>query len=273
MSTSVINIVERLSKDMGDWRPIKVTTAQGATVNIVSTDLAQYDDAQDHTFQNKWVYIADFLNEGIERKVQYSYTGNSSLDVYGANLTADASNLSNVWISTYRYSDKKDAIVDSIRDLYPIIHQKLEDKTSITTNSVLYEYDIPANYEPGYITALSINYSGIGGDGWMSVGYSIVNEGRSIRFDQLWATGHQVKIEGVAPINTYLPYASNVINIGTPQVELLTAKAKVKMYERYSQPASAEDVSRYERQMLKAEMDLRKKINSGRMFTDTKLRI
>ena len=268
MTVSGKTLNERLHKSFGDWRRVTVTTNIAADNKVVSTTLNQYDNARDGVYVDHWVYIEDKLNTGIERKIQYYNTANATARVYGANFTVDASNASNVWFSRYPYSDYEQAIKDASMELYPTLHKKVTDK-SLATNSHLYEYPLPSSFDNGDVYSVAVN-TGIGATSTIrqqlyryDFGWSITNEGNTLRMSKLFDSGLEVKIEGIAPIEQAT--ATTNVNIAEPQVGLLTAYAKYLMVDRMGYPISSMDEYPYEKDAAKAYGEFKRLLPKTRM--------
>jgi len=102
MGTTALSVLEtRLGQAIGDDLEIIVTTAIGAGVTIISTNLTSYDGGRDDYFIDWWVYITDKANAGVQRQVLDYATATGTLTVRGANLTDDVANLATVRLHRY----------------------------------------------------------------------------------------------------------------------------------------------------------------------------
>ena len=120
MSTTLATLRQRLLEGIGDYISVIVTTAIGAGVSVISTNLKEYDGGSDDYFNGWYCYITDKANAGIERQVSDYATATGTLTVRGANLTDDVANLATVWVcrhSVLQIIDK--AINRSIDEIYP----------------------------------------------------------------------------------------------------------------------------------------------------------
>jgi len=268
MSTDALSLNERLSKSIGDWIATTVTANVGADKLVISTNLNQYDNGEDDIFKDWWVYIASQNNLDKDRKVRFYYTANGACNVFGPNLTADT-NVADVRVHRFSYTEKQGAINDSLRELYPIIYREVDEVLSSVTNSNVYTYNLPVHMAGGELRALLVNTdsdtSTISGS-WDKVwNWTQVNEGRSVRLPNLFASNYNMWVRGIAPINT-LSGPSNTIPIDDEStLSLIIAYAKYKFWQNYESPVSSEDVSRYEKATAKAYSDYLKLLPRGRM--------
>ncbi len=272
MPTSALNIAERIYRDRGDLIAVSATTALSATTHVTSTTLSQHDNGHDDIFIDWWLYIPDFLNEKKDRKVRKYYTANTTVNVWGAAYTADAANLSNVWLSRYSMTDMLRRIDDSVRELYPTLHRVVVDK-SLATNSDLFEYPLPTLYDQsGSVYEVAINVStGNTQTEWQQTYvydpyFSIVNEGHTLRLSDLHTDGREIRLTGIVPLESVTSQA-NTVNISGPQVELLVAYTKYKIAQNQQAPVGSEDVGRYEKQEAKAFAEYKRLLPKGRMQT------
>jgi len=256
MTTTALVLSEHLSKATGDWLQVAVTANIGANTLIISSSLNEHDGGSDTYFEGWWVYVEDYLNETISRKVEHYYTANYTLDVYGANLTEDALNVSTIRLSRYSWAKKLEATNDALKEIYPILHKRVVDQTTIS-NSDLYTYPMPSSLTDGAVHSVLVNAytnpaDAAAEDTWREVwNWDIVNEGNSIRLPVLFDDGHKIKLTGIAPLEA-VTTAASVVNIAGKELELLTAYAKYKLYSQMADPAASEDVDRYERAASKA---------------------
>ena len=252
-TTTELALNERLSKSIGDFIRVAVSTNIAADNLVISTDLNEHDDGEDKAFQDRFLYIENKNNEDKDRKVRFYYTANGTCNVFGAALSSDT-NVADVQIHRYSYTKKRIAINDAIKELYPTLYREFDDN-SVVTNSALYEYNLPAYIEGGEIRQVLINttQTTTTSEDYDRVwNWSQINEGRTLRMPGLFASGHKVRIIGTSPINT-LSGPSNTIPLsGESQLSLLTAYAKYKLYQSVGQPVSSEDVSRYKNDSAEA---------------------
>ncbi|MCW4048229.1 MAG: hypothetical protein NWE89_00700 [Candidatus Bathyarchaeota archaeon] len=132
MGTSAASVLdERLSKILGDWLEVAVTTALTTSTSVVSTNLNEHDDANDDHFNTFWCYITDYVNAGADRKIYDYVTSGGTCSVRGADFT-DEADKATVRISRHGYTAHLQAINDAIRELYPNLYRHLEDRTLVT---------------------------------------------------------------------------------------------------------------------------------------------
>ncbi len=272
MPTSVLKIAERLHKDMGDWLNVPCTTALAASTHVSATGLQQYDNAREGLFVDWWLYIPDFLNTGKDRKVRLYYTANGTCNVWGAAYTSDASNLSNVWLFRYSMTDTLQLIDKSVRELYPVLHRVIVDK-SLATNSDLFEYPLPTVFDQiGAVYEVAINVSAANtSTEWKQTyiydnHFSVINEGHTLRLNDLHSDGREIRLTGIVPLES-VSHQVNTVNIAGPQLDLLIAYAKYKIYQQKQQPISSEDITRYREEEARSYNEYRRLLPMGRMQT------
>tara|TARA_Y100000310_G_scaffold131489_1_gene130696 strand:- start:1634 stop:2947 length:1314 start_codon:yes stop_codon:yes gene_type:complete len=125
-TTNAMYLNELLHKSVGDWTRVPVSTNIGADTLIKATRLNAYDGGRDGLFDDRWVYVEDFLNAGEDRRVRKYYTANGTANVFGTNFTADASNTQNVRLHRYSYTDAQESINDAIKELRNVLHRRLD---------------------------------------------------------------------------------------------------------------------------------------------------
>lgn len=131
---TLATIDQRLMEAMGDYLEFTVTTAIAASTSVISTTLKQFDYSTDDFFNNWWLYITDKANAGVERRISDYTSSTGTLTVYGANLTSDVANLATCQLSRYRRTDRVKAINDSLREIYPNLHKRVDNRILITNN-------------------------------------------------------------------------------------------------------------------------------------------
>ena len=133
MGTTLSDLDQKLSEAIGDWIEVNTTTNIAANNSVISTTLKQYDRGSDNYFINWWIYINTTNNPTVSREVSVYDTSTGTLTIRGAALAAESAAVS---FRLYRYSrdSKKRAINNAIRDIYPALHRKLEDRSLITGN-------------------------------------------------------------------------------------------------------------------------------------------
>ena len=158
MGTTAASVLdERLSKIIGDWTEVALTTAATASVAVVSTNLKAYDDANDDHFNTWWVYHTDGVNAGQDRKIYDYATAAGSASVRGANYAAETS-LATVRFSRHGYDAHLRAINDAIREVgTDVLFREIEDR-SLVTNNILWDghlEDFPSSTTMTFWTANS----------------------------------------------------------------------------------------------------------------------
>ena len=90
-TTTELALNERLAKSIGDFIRVVTTTNISTNRLIISTNLNAYDDGEDKTFQDYWLFIETENNARQDRKVRFYYTANGTCNVFGNNLLGDTS--------------------------------------------------------------------------------------------------------------------------------------------------------------------------------------
>ena len=134
-SISLSTIDTRVQEAMGDSLEFTVTTAIAASAVIISTTLRVFDFGSDDYFNGWWVYIKDYANAAVERRVSDYVTASGTLTVYGANLATDTANLATCQLSRFRRTDRVLSINDTLRELFPnSLHKRIDNQILITNN-------------------------------------------------------------------------------------------------------------------------------------------
>ena len=136
MTTNLSTLEQRLGQAIGDDLEVVVTTAIGAGVTIVSTNLTAYDGGRDDYFIDWFCYITDKANAGVQRQVSDYATATGTLTVRGANLTDDVANLATIRLHRYNRDLYVNAINDAVRETFPTFHKPL-DITELVTGNIL----------------------------------------------------------------------------------------------------------------------------------------
>ena len=266
-TTTGLQLDQRLSESIGDWISHPVTANIAANTVIQCNHLGQYDNAGDKYWENQWVFITSKNNANIERKVRFSYTANAVLNVYGNNLTADT-NVADIRIYRHSHTQKLRAINDAIREIYPDLFREVDD-TSIVCNSALYEYNLPTTIHNGEVRQVLINTSVMStvAEEWDRVwNWAVINSGQSIHLPALFSTGRALRVIGIAPINTITNACLDTIPISSePELALLTAYSKYKLYQQVGSPVSSQDTNRYDTEVAKAYAEYLRLLPRGRM--------
>lgn len=145
-----------------------------------------------------------------------------------------------------------DAINNAIREIYPNLHERLED-TSLTTTNSDYEYDLPSDFEDGTLSQVFVQISGDEDDfsdaRWHKVyGWEIIDDGtdKYLQLPRLYGAGKTIRLIGYCPLET-LTADTGTISLDGEKVNLLIAYAAYLLYEMVESVPASGDVSRYER--------------------------
>ncbi len=133
-TTALSVIIEKMSKNIGDFIEVAVTTAINADNAVVSTNLNQYDNTADNYFIDWHCYIVDKENAGVHRQISDYTTSGGTLAIRGGALTDDSTDLATIRLTRYSADDYVSAIQDAILEKYPETFLYLEDRTLITNN-------------------------------------------------------------------------------------------------------------------------------------------
>ncbi len=136
MTTTLLELDERLCRETGDFIQATATTAINADLEITSTTLRNHDHGRDDYFANWWVYIEDKANLGVSRLVQRYTTATGKLEIFGAVLVDDAANLATFRLSRSNWVDRKDVLNRAIEEVYPHLHKTVDDRTLISDNAL-----------------------------------------------------------------------------------------------------------------------------------------
>lgn len=269
-TTTALALLDRLSQSIGDYIAKVVTTNIAANVAITSTHLKEYDGGNDNAFKDYWIYIASQNNNDKERKIQLYYTANATALVYGANLASDT-NIADIRVSRYSYTDKLRAINDAVREVFPTLYRPVVN-TALITEINTYEYTLPANLASGELNKVLMQENvtnTIANQSWGLVyGWRILDDGSTKKFRLPFNPTNAIafRLEGIAPFSTLAGPSNSVETSEERQLSLLTAYAKYKLYQSYEQPVSAQDTSKNESQSARAYAEyLRLKASAGMM--------
>lgn len=132
-----LELTRLLNQTIGDDTRVSTTTDITTDTKIISTELQQYDGGQDGYFDDRWAYIEDENNAGIERltgSTTYA-TATGTLTCYGSNFTAD-SNAATVRVQRHQPANCKLAIRRAVEQIYPNVHKRFDNLTLITGNAL-----------------------------------------------------------------------------------------------------------------------------------------
>lgn len=134
MSTTTLQLDQRVHQAIGDWLEFDTTTDITTNNLIKSTALNEYDSSEDDHFNDYfWCYITEGNNIDKDRQVTDYATATGQLTVRGAALVAEAGA---VTVRLYRYSYTKTlrAINDALREIFPALYKPVLDTTLVTGN-------------------------------------------------------------------------------------------------------------------------------------------
>lgn len=254
--TNALTLTKQLSIGMGDWVQEQVTTNIAAGNIVTSTTLQQWDRGRDGYFNDWWLYIEDFLNAGVERRVRDYYANNGACNVYGPALTADASNTQTVRLGRYRYTDKLQALNEAVKEVYPTLYQEVVNSKMLTVLDV-HEYALPTALADGdlrFIEINTVNASTVQMQGWSTVyGWDLLPDGTDvwIRLPYVYPANTLMRFGGMTPLST-MTNATDTTEIDENKSDLLVAYAKYKFYQKADQPLSADDRSAYQTEAARA---------------------
>ena len=133
MTTTLLTLKQRLAEQIGDYLSFDTTTNITTDNSVISTELTSYDGGRDDYFNEWWVYIMGVANDVVERQISDYATSAGTLTVRGAALAAESAA---VTCQLHRHSLDLyvDAINDAIREIYPVLHRKLDVAELVTGN-------------------------------------------------------------------------------------------------------------------------------------------
>lgn len=250
-TTTALELNRIVHQQIGDWIEVATTTLiTNTNTHVISTNLRQYDNGRDDAFTAWWLYVTDKNNAGTERRIRNYYTANAVCNVYGAVWATDTAQ-ANVRIHRYPYAEVQRALNDALRETYPRLHRELDNPAAITTNSLLYQYDLPAEFQSGEVRQVLVNAAGSSAeDTWERiVGYNIINMGQAIQLPDLYTTGRKIRLLGTTPLET-VTNTGDTVNVDGFRLNLLAAYAKYKFFQQYAVPVSTEDRRRYKEEAM-----------------------
>lgn len=157
-TATLATLRDRLSIIIGDYIHSTVTTALAASKVIVDTGLAAYTSRDNH-FNRWWALITSQNNDGENRKVSDYGSSATTLTVLGANFTSDGANLATYELHVYDPTNKKRAINNAARELYPLLFKRIEwDDTLVYGNHLPNPHfeDFATADTPDYWTASTV---------------------------------------------------------------------------------------------------------------------
>lgn len=137
-TSTLLELIQNLAEENGDYLTFNTTTNIAADNNIVSTTLKQYDDGEDGYFDGWWVYLNTSNNASVERQTglpgttTYA-TASGTLTILGAALSAETA-AQTCYLFRYKRDDYKKAIIEACKRIYPSLHKRIDDITLVTGN-------------------------------------------------------------------------------------------------------------------------------------------
>lgn len=200
-TTAVSTLEQRLSEEIGDFLEVVCTTAIGAGVTIISTNLRAYDGGRDDYFNDWWVYITDKANAGVLRRVSDYATATGTLTVLGANLSTDGANLATVRLHRYDRDKIIDAMNDASAEVYPNLYQNYDFWELVTgnilPNSHFRDWTVsttPDKYNSSGITAAAATGGGLFRGGAKSVKLTSTGAGEYMLISSTATAGNWPKL-------------------------------------------------------------------------------
>ncbi len=134
-STTGLNLDERLHQSIGDWIEEDTTTnlASGSTF-IISTNLNKWDAGEDNYFNNYWAYITASTSLGEDRQVSDYASSSGQLTIRGAGWAGAESAAIAFRLYQYSWTETQRAMNDAIREIYPALHRRYDNRILITGN-------------------------------------------------------------------------------------------------------------------------------------------
>jgi len=123
---------------IGDFLEVDTTTNITTSNAVVSTTLRQYDNGTDGYFDKFWVEITEGNNAEAKRRTglpaatTYA-TATGTLTVAGDSFAADTGDIT-CRLHKYNPSSKERALIEAIKQIYPMLHKDVDDITLITGN-------------------------------------------------------------------------------------------------------------------------------------------
>lgn len=137
MSTTLAVLRQRTLESVGDYISVAVTTDIDANNSVISTNLKEYDGGTDDYFNGWYCYIVNQNNAGVERQISDYATATGTITVRGAALSNDGASTATIWVCRHSVLQSIDkALNRSLEELYPSVHNKIDDLTVITGNSL-----------------------------------------------------------------------------------------------------------------------------------------
>jgi len=135
MSTTLINSVVALSKDLGDYYAGTATSSgnTGGTTLVDTSLMSKNDDWLDSTASEMWDLITSGTYDEEERRIDSleSASGVLTVTAHGGQIASAVTyQIHRMWSA----SEKRIALIDAAKDAYPYIFDKVFDETKITGN-------------------------------------------------------------------------------------------------------------------------------------------
>lgn len=157
-TTTLLSLDQKLLENIGDWRQETVTTELAASTALVCTDLNKWTLREDF-FIDWHVYVEDFANAGIDKLISGYEAGTTRITTLSAWSADAASTTATFRLSRYAsFDERKLAITDTIQEVYPALHRKIDNITLVSSNilpNAHFEDWIASSTKPDFYTAAS----------------------------------------------------------------------------------------------------------------------
>ncbi len=157
MTTTLLQLHQKLSQQIGDWIEEDTTTNIGAGVTVLSTALNLWDRGKDDHFNEWFLYITEGNNIGVERRISDYATTTGTCTVRGSNLAAEAGAVTVRW-GRYSWAEKLISLNNAIRELYPSLFRPVY-STDLIVNNILpnsHFTDWAASSAPDFYTTSNV---------------------------------------------------------------------------------------------------------------------
>ena len=135
MSTTLLTLDEGLCKLLGDFLQVSTTTNITTDTSVISTSLRNYDRGQNNVYANWWIYFEEGNNIGEYRQVRAYTSSTGTLELYGANLSAETGAVQ-FRLTRSKFNDRLDAINTALDEIYPNLYDSIDDYSIISNNAL-----------------------------------------------------------------------------------------------------------------------------------------
>jgi len=134
-TTTLATLHSRLAEQLGDFISVSTAGTIAASATVAATALNSYDEGKDNFFNGYFLYFSDATaaNYQTGRYVADYASTSGTLTVYGPILKAETVSVA---IKLYRPMQQQleDSINDSIREIYPSLHEPILNMELVTGN-------------------------------------------------------------------------------------------------------------------------------------------